>query len=510
MKKILVLASLSLISCIDIFPSDSDELGSAQKNCDENINLEEGVAFSKLNSDLPVMAGVDELFIDVTYRDFSPHHPDFESFENYNPNTTCERIGDVNPTMGVTLGMVENQLNKVDEFDPSTWKPVKTDGRCASNNLDKWFVDYPGGDKEKHNFTIEGTIALKRKSENSRVFRFERKHLETSDSSGGFYPLDVYAESQREGEENYGKENGSSWCGSDVSREICIERSQNELRGADGRYLQNEKTSTELGVAKGRRHNYNFTTEGFVQFDYLGNDDEVFLFEGDDDIWVFIDGHLVADMGGVHQPKKAEIRLTEIAERAYNEGWDESWLPGTVHTLKFFHAERQTDGSNFVMELTLNEIRPSTNIGPQITYASFEGDGSDVGYVWLQQSLSDETIQKINDGSLAEKVIVFTDTSGVGETGLSQKPTEGSLKIRSFTVSTNTIEEKKYGVKYQFTYDRGEGTTKPKSMQMVSLYFNENPKGEHLTSSKGKPVDAWNYKHFNLVEREITDNEGCE
>lgn len=521
MNKILLLISLSLMSCIDVFPSESEDTDSAKKNCGEEINITDNEAFSKLVSDLLIMAEIDELFIDVTYRDFSPHHPDFESFEHYNPNTSCERMGgttSVNSPVDVTPGMVEDELFRVDEFDPSTWIPKKTDGRCASNNLDKWFVDYPGDDKEKHNFTIEGSIVLKRKSVDSRVFRFERKYSETSDSSGGFYPLDLYAGSQKSGEENYGKENGSSWCGSDVTREVCIQRSLDEQRGTDGNALQNSKYSTELGVAKGRRHNYNFTTEGFVQFDYLGNDDEVFLFEGDDDIWVFIDGHLVVDMGGVHQPKKAEIRLTEIAERAYNEGWNESWRPGSVHTLKFFHAERQTDGSNFVMELTLNEIRPSVSIGPQITYAAFES-GSNQGSIWLQVDLDDKTIDKINNGDLSEATLSLATRDLKGAS-----PDRGEIKVLSIKAGTTTAEERNNGargIKYDVTYDISKSEYLfPISGNYIALYFNEdpsqtgivNPTGDHITSTKGEKVDGWNYVFSEIVlgdESELNNGE-CE
>lgn len=462
--------------------------------------------------------GQNELVIDVTYRDFSPKHPDFETFEIYNPNTTCARIGGAaasQTTVGLTItpGMVKDELIKVDPLDPSTWIPEKTDGRCASNNLDKWFVDFPGNDVTQHNKTVKSSITLTPKSQGSRIYTFEAKHQELSTSSGGFYPLDVFAGSTKEGEQNYGKENGASWCGNNVSRETCIDRSHNEKRGSDGNDLQNSKTSTELGVPNGRRHNYNFTTEGFVQFDYLGEADEIFVFDGDDDVWIFIDGHLVVDLGGIHQAEQKVIKLTDIAARAQNEGWEESWAPGTVHTLKFFQVERQSDGSNFTLEVTLNNIRPSTNIGPQITHAAFEGSGSSTGFIWLQVALSDETIDKINNGQFSETAVVLTDTAGVGPAGLKQKPTEGSMTIKSITPVANAAEEKKYGVKYQITYERGAGKVKPKSKQLVALYFNEdpgqagvlNPNGEYIKSNKGKPVDGWNYKPYEAIAADVEE-----
>src|SRR5215471_16735199 len=58
-------------------------------------------------------------------------------------------------------------------------------------------------------------------------------------------------------------------------------------------------------------HNYHFTTEIHVQFPYRGG--EVFSFRGDDDVFVFINGRLAIDLGGVHPAQMGAVTLDDQA-----------------------------------------------------------------------------------------------------------------------------------------------------------------------------------------------------
>ena len=89
---------------------------------------------------------------------------------------------------------------------------------------------------------------------------------------------------------------------------------------------------------EGNATNFHFTTEINTQFTYTGG--ETFSFTGDDDVWVFINGILAIDLGGVHGPESDSVSLDSAAAAL-------GISTGGVYDLDIFHAERQTSGSNF-------------------------------------------------------------------------------------------------------------------------------------------------------------------
>ena len=92
--------------------------------------------------------------------------------------------------------------------------------------------------------------------------------------------------------------------------------------------------------------NFHFTYSIETDFVYEREHGQVFTFTGDDDVWVFVDGKLVIDLGGVH----AKVSQTIDLDRC-------SWLQdGQTYQLKFFFAERHTTQSNFRIETTLSLI----------------------------------------------------------------------------------------------------------------------------------------------------------
>lgn len=137
-------------------------------------------------------------------------------------------------------------------------------------------------------------------------------------------------------------------------------------------------------------------------------EDMVFEFSGDDDVWVFIDGKLVGDVGGIHDRVGLSINFAKGVIRIYNTstagdkgrvyretslasifGSDSlengTFKAGSYHTLKFYYLERGSGPSNMSLKYNLVDIPASTmtkvdQLGKGVQGAEFELYQTDAAY----------------------------------------------------------------------------------------------------------------------------------
>jgi fibro-slime domain-containing protein len=218
----------------------------------------------------------EEIQLTGTLRDFHSSHPDFQLYDVYGNWDFA----------GLDQGIVEEQLgaDKKPVYKGRFWTSMImggywTDTKSTSNetNFNQWYRDVSG-----INQSMDYTITLQKQG-SVYVYDSEVNPVgDTGTAHDGFFPLD------------------------------------HQLFG-------NEENS---------EHNYHLTYEVHSSFTYQGG--EIFEFSGDDDVWVFINGQLVIDIGGVHSRIEDSVNLDTL-----------NLTVGETYDFDMFWAERHTVESNF-------------------------------------------------------------------------------------------------------------------------------------------------------------------
>ncbi len=108
-------------------------------------------------------------------------------------------------------------------------------------------------------------------------------------------------------------------------------------------------------------HNFQFTSELRYWFSYVGDGTEKLEFRGDDDVWVFVNGQLVVDIGGIHGELTGTIQLQGANSQVCYSTTAGGTLTcstvnvpltaGTIYEIALFQAERHVTGSNYKLTL---------------------------------------------------------------------------------------------------------------------------------------------------------------
>ena len=242
-------------------------------------------------------------------------HPDFEQVPDHGYGLYCDNIAlalgsNGNPVFTGGGFKVTSQAYDADG-NPICWALVDTGlgdtpevrgatdngGIKNANSFKKWFNDRP-----RWNLSAPLTLDFQRQDDGTYVFDDTLDPL--YQTMGGFFPID------------------------------------NQLFGNSG------------GLPD---HNFHFTFELQTEFTYREDRENMFQFVGDDDVWVFIDGQLVIDLGGVHAATSQYVDVNRLG-----------LTDGQEYTLHFFFAERHRTQSNFRIVTT---ILLDTPVPPPMTAA---------------------------------------------------------------------------------------------------------------------------------------------
>ncbi|MCR5837441.1 MAG: starch-binding protein [Lachnospiraceae bacterium] len=243
---------------------------------------------------------------------------------------------------------------------------------------------------------------------------------------------------------------------------------------------------------------YGFGTRMDIPFTVPQTGDEIkFNFRGDDDIWVYIDGRLVLDLGGAHGNAEGEINFTTdnvYAKDAYVMDYsadkiqsasdnkvlsdlfdDELYFtdPYEEHTMTLFYMERGLYDSNLMISFNFdakNLVQASGfNVDNHITASNVDSALRGMTkYVAEQDTFEYKILNTDNNSDEAHQILPngVTDTSRNGSGNVANKEVlvlgqdEETINRNSIRNNKISVAQKQYD-KYNtlFEIEDGDGNT---------------------------------------------------
>lgn len=235
-------------------------------------------------------------------------------------------------------------------------------------------------------------------------------------------------------------------------------------KAGDGTHWYNYNNTVEVDYWYGMTMEASFSMPegGIVKVtDENGNvtyqDEMVFEFSGDDDVWVFIDNVLVLDLGGTHGVVSGSINFAtgkveqyldwggatsastgtsypttlkaqfEKAGKEPNGGWNGSvFADYTEHTIKFYYLERATSCANCKILFNMPILPTGILTAQKQVEGTMTGLTADTDYRFA-------LVQKTDSGETAAAGVRFdridTETGAVVDTGMTDA--EGSFTLKA-------------------------------------------------------------------------------
>lgn len=245
---------------------------------------------------------------------------------------------------GATLGLASLELNDNQKptilsrtgFNPSGSPNAKEQFVEASelsetdpNNFNFWFTDNPS-----YNSAALAELHLIEDANEPGVYQFYGSTVGgVTAGTHEFYPIDGLLLSD-------------------------IEQDQSDNDGQDRQY--NAITDD---------HSAYFTLELHAEFTYDASSQQYLdVFKSDDDLWVYVDGVLWVDNGGVHNPMGTEVDFVDDYANEGVSGKDPSWstrlVDGETYSFDLFYAQRHRFDSHlaFATNIELREPESSSTL----------------------------------------------------------------------------------------------------------------------------------------------------
>lgn len=349
-------------------------------------------------------------------------------------------------------------------FNNDSQANKKQNGKAVYNNVQGLF-------QLKDGYYVYDSYGSK--EGNYAVYNFTTNSFDVYDKAG------VYKESVSE-------ENRGQFFPFDSAKKVFTESGKNlsPIGIKDG---ENDKLNHHFGMS--------MTTE-FVQpanGKTNKNEDMIFEFSGDDDVWVYIDGVLVGDLGGIHEKATLDINFaTGVVRVGHIDGANGSpkyfpdttikamfqaagadttnfsgntFLSSSKHKLSFFYLERGAGASNMSLKFNLTTL-PSSEVekvnqnGEAVQGAKFALYQSDANWKTqgdpIAQGTTDDKGQLVllkSDGS----VLSFDNQHADGHDYFVLKETGLPEGYRSSLTSSTTATPGELHLQYKQAAASGSG-----------------------------------------------------